>query len=84
VLFYRNGRPVDSGAGAAALGNPTFCVAWLANRLGRSGSGLRAGDVVLSGALHRMVPVRAGDVFQAEFAHLGAVTVQFADGGRPS
>jgi 2-keto-4-pentenoate hydratase len=29
------------------------------------------------GAVHRMVPVEPGDVFLAEFAHLGAVTVRF-------
>jgi 2-keto-4-pentenoate hydratase len=80
VLFSRNGSPIESGAGAAVLGNPARCVAWLANTLGSLGSGLRRGDVVLSGALHRMVPVRPGDVFQARFAHLGSVTVQFSEG----
>jgi 2-keto-4-pentenoate hydratase len=80
VLFHRNGVPTDSGAGAAVLGNPAIAVAWLANALGGLGSGLRAGDVVLPGGLHRMVPARAGDVFRAEFAHLGDVTVAFTDG----
>jgi 2-keto-4-pentenoate hydratase len=79
VLFHRNGVPIDSGAGAAVLGNPATCVAWLANRLGVQGAGLRRGDVVLPGALHRMVPVRPGDVFQARFAHLGSVTAQFSE-----
>jgi 2-keto-4-pentenoate hydratase len=78
MLFYRNGVPIDSGAGAAALGHPARCVAWLANKLSRQGSGLRRGDIVLSGALHRMVPVRSGDVFRAEFAHLGAVSAHFS------
>jgi 2-keto-4-pentenoate hydratase len=78
VLFSRNGLAIDSGAGAAVLGNPARCLAWLANRLGSLDSGLRRGDVVLPGALHRMVPVRAGDLFQARFAHLGAVSVQFS------
>ncbi|HEY3261861.1 MAG TPA: 2-keto-4-pentenoate hydratase [Pseudonocardiaceae bacterium] len=82
MLFYRNGVPIDSGAGAAALGNPACCVAWLANKLGELGAGLRAGDVVLPGALHRMVPVRPGDVFTAEFARLGHVTVGFSGGDR--
>jgi 2-keto-4-pentenoate hydratase len=82
VLFSRNGVPIESGAGAAVLGNPARCVAWLANKLGALGSGLRRGDVVLSGALHRMVPVRPGDVFSARFAHLGSVTVQFSGGDR--
>lgn len=78
VLFYRNGSPIESGAGAAVLGNPARCVAWLANRLASLGGGLRSGDVVLPGALHRLVPVRLGDAYRADFAHLGAVTIYFA------
>lgn len=81
VVVSRHGQVIDSGAGAAALGNPARCVAWLANTLGAFGEGLRAGDVVLPGAVHKMVPVEPGDVFRAEFAHLGAVTVRFSDGG---
>jgi 2-keto-4-pentenoate hydratase len=80
MMCYRNGVAIDSAAGAATLGNPASCVAWLANKLGGFGFHLRAGDVVLPGALHRMLPVRAGDVFRAEFAHLGAVTVRFTGG----
>jgi 2-keto-4-pentenoate hydratase len=78
VVVSRNGELLDTGAGAAALGNPARCVAWLANKLGGLGSGLRAGDVVLPGAVHRMVPVRPGDSFRAEFSRLGAVTARFA------
>lgn len=80
VLFSRNGTPIDSGAGAAALGHPARCVAWLANALSSYGSGLRRGDIILSGALHRMVPVRPGDVFEAWFAHIGTVTTRFSGG----
>jgi 2-keto-4-pentenoate hydratase len=83
VLLHRNGSPIESAAGAAALGNPARCVAWLANELGSVGQGLRRGDIVLTGPLHRLVQVRPADYFQAEFAHLGNVTVQFAD-GRPT
>lgn len=74
-----NGGLVDTGAGAAALGNPIRCVAWLANKLAAFGAGLRAGDVVLPGAVHRMVTVSPRDVFRAEFAHLGAVTARFSN-----
>ncbi len=79
VLLHRNGPPIESAAGAAALGNPARCVEWVANELGSAGRGLHRGDIVLTGPLHRLVPVRPGDYFQAEFAHLGNVTVQFAD-----
>jgi 2-oxopent-4-enoate hydratase len=78
VVVSRNGEMIDTGAGAAALGNPARCVAWLANKLGSLGAGLRAGDVVLPGAVHKMVPVQPGDVFRAEFSRLGAVTARFS------
>jgi 2-keto-4-pentenoate hydratase len=81
MLFHRNGVAIDSGAGAAALGNPARCVAWLANTLGALGAGLHRDDIVLPGALHRAVPVRPGDMFRAEFAHLGSVSVRFSNGG---
>lgn len=80
VLFYRNGVPIDSGAGAAVMGNPLRALAWLANKLADFDEFLHEGDVVLAGALHRMVPVRPGDEFCAEFARLGPVAVRFVEG----
>ena len=80
VVVSRNGRVIDTGAGAAALGNPARCVAWLANKLATFGATLRAGDVVLPGAVHKMMPVEPGDVFRAEFGHLGPVTARFSNG----
>lgn len=79
MALSRNGEPTDSGAGAAVLGNPIRCVAWLANRLSDFGASLRAGDVVLAGSLHRALPLDGGDVIRAEFAHLGAVTARFTN-----
>jgi 2-oxopent-4-enoate hydratase len=82
VAVSRGGELIDTGAGAAALGNPARCVAWLANKLASFGAKLHAGDVVLPGAVHKMVPVQPSDVFRAEFAHLGAVTVRFSQQSR--
>jgi 2-keto-4-pentenoate hydratase len=83
VVVSRNGEVIDTGAGAAVLGNPARPVAWLANKLGALGATLHAGDVILPGAPHRMVAVRPGDAFRAEFAHLGPVTARFSDGAAP-
>jgi 2-keto-4-pentenoate hydratase len=80
MALSRNGEVIDTGAGAAALGNPARCVAWLANKFATFGASLSAGDVILPGAVHRMVPVQRGDVFRAEFAHIGAVTAVFSNG----
>ncbi len=79
VVVSRHGEVIDTGAGAACLGNPARCVAWLANKLGSLGDGLKAGDIVLPGAVHKMVGVQSGDVFRADFAHLGPVTVRFTE-----
>jgi len=77
AVVTSNGMLADTGAGAAVLGNPIRCVAWLANKLGEFGAGLRAGDVVLAGAIHAALAVEPGDVIRAEFAHLGSVTTRF-------
>jgi len=59
----RSGGDGARGAGAAALGHPANAVAWLANRLRSFGVELTPGDVVLSGAVARMLPAAAGDRF---------------------
>jgi 2-keto-4-pentenoate hydratase len=79
MAFYRNGELVETGAGAAVLGNPARCVAWLANKLAQFGEALCAGDLVLAGALHKSVAAEPGDVFRAELNHLGSVTTRFSD-----
>jgi 2-keto-4-pentenoate hydratase len=84
MVLTRNGQLIETGAGASALGNPARCVARLANKLSSFGTALHEGDVILPGALHRMVPVRPGDVFRAVFAHLGAVTARFSSRGGSS
>lgn len=78
MVFSRNGEVVATGAGAAALGDPLAAVAWLANTLAPMGVTLPAGSVIMTGALHAMVPVEPGDVFRAEFDRLGPITIRMA------
>ena len=79
MSLTRNGDLVDTGAGAAALGDPLTVVAWLANTLGSVGIGLEPGHLVMTGALHAAVPMQAGDVFRADFDRLGPVTVRVGE-----
>ena len=76
MMITRNGELLDTGAGAAALGDPVAVVAWLANVLGADGVALEPGHLIMTGSLHAAEPMRAGDVFRAEFDRLGAVTVR--------
>ena len=77
AVLEKNGEVVQTGAGAAALGNPAEAVAWAANVLGELGVVLEAGQVIMTGALHASVPAAAGDTFRARFDRLGALTVRF-------
>jgi 2-oxopent-4-enoate hydratase len=79
MVLSVNGAVAATGAGAAVLGNPLRCIAWLANKLGEFGVPLRAGDLVIAGALHAALPVKAGDSVHAEFTELGAVTTRFSE-----
>lgn len=75
--FFKNGELINSGDGSAVLGNPAYCVAWLANTLWEYGVVLKKGEVVLSGALSAMLVAEAGDEFTAKFTELGDVSVKF-------
>lgn len=78
MVMERMGETVSLGAGAACLGNPLYAALWLANTMAQRGSPLRAGDVVLTGALGPMVQVEPNDVFTARIQGLGQVSACFA------
>lgn len=63
MVVDRNGEIAIEGIGAGSLGHPAAAVAWLVNELATRGEALEAGEIVLSGALGRPVPVAAGDMF---------------------
>ncbi|PLP95272.1 2-oxopent-4-enoate hydratase [Pseudomonas sp. FFUP_PS_473] len=77
MVLEKNGEVVATGAGAASMGSPATAVAWLANTLGRLGVPLKAGEVILSGSLGAMVPVKAGDNLQVSIGGVGACSVRF-------
>jgi 2-keto-4-pentenoate hydratase len=79
MVLTRDGELVDTGAGAAALGNPLAVVAWLANTLGADGISLDPGHVIMTGALHAAVPMQAGEEYRAEFDRLGSVHVRIVE-----
>jgi 2-keto-4-pentenoate hydratase len=77
MLLQKNGEMVSSGVGAEVWGNPAAAVAWLANKLAVFGGTLKAGEIILSGAVTAAEVVNAGDEFTVSFYGLGSVTCKF-------
>ncbi|WP_307827949.1 fumarylacetoacetate hydrolase family protein [Nocardioides sp. SYSU D00038] len=74
-----NGEERSSGTGAACLGDPLEALRWLAVQAHRFGDPLRAGHLVLSGALGPFVPFGAGDVVEASISGFDTLTARFVD-----
>ena len=77
VQVCLNGSVNAEGRGVACMGNPANAVAWLAGALTRLGDRLRAGDVVMSGAMAKMVAAEVGSSFDADFGAFGSVSLHF-------
>jgi 2-keto-4-pentenoate hydratase len=71
--FEKNGVLLGTAAGAAVLGHPAASVAWMIRRMAGRGQGLKAGQVVMAGALTEAVAVAPGDTVVARFDRLGTV-----------
>lgn len=74
------GKTASTGVGAAALGNPLNAAAWLAQTLARKGEPLKAGDILLAGALGPMVALTPGDHVQARIAGIGECSFTYGPG----
>ncbi|MTE15284.1 2-keto-4-pentenoate hydratase [Nocardia aurantiaca] len=63
-----DGDIVSTGTGSACLGDPLNALAWLARTARDFGDPLRAGDIVLSGALGPMAPLHPGARVRSELS----------------
>jgi 2-keto-4-pentenoate hydratase len=74
-----NGEVRSSGDGAACLGDPLEALRWLAVQCHRFGDPLRAGQVVLSGALGPFVPFAPGDHVEASISGFAPLVAEFKE-----
>ncbi|PPJ25686.1 2-keto-4-pentenoate hydratase [Nocardia nova] len=77
MTMQLDGAAASAGTGADCLGDPMIALLWLARTAQAFGEPLRAGQVVLSGALGPMAVVRPGTTVRAEISALGEVVADF-------
>jgi 2-keto-4-pentenoate hydratase len=77
MTIHHNGELAAEGVGSAALGHPATSTAWLANKLLEFGVSLEPGDIVISGGITKMLPVKAGDQFRFTLTGQPDLTVVF-------
>ncbi|MGW4351436.1 2-keto-4-pentenoate hydratase [Nocardia sp. NPDC004582] len=79
MKMYADDELVSEGNGVACLGDPLIALQWLARTTREYGRPLRAGQVILSGALGPMVSAAPGVTIRAELSTLGSVTAVFSE-----
>ncbi len=72
-----NGREMEGGSGANALGGADLAVTWLANHLIDNGASLREGDIVTTGVITEFFYAQIGDSVEASFEGLGTISCRF-------
>lgn len=77
MVLEKNGEEINRGLASAVQGHPAAAVAWLANKFAEFGQELRAGEVIMSGAIAGAFDASAGDRFRASLTGLGTVEVVF-------
>jgi 2-keto-4-pentenoate hydratase len=78
MQLEKNGHVASMGNGAACLGHPLRAAYWLACAMTERGQTLKAGEVILSGALGPMVQVQIGDLVQVHIGALGYVSTRIS------
>lgn len=75
-IFTQNDEMIATSTAGSVMGHPARAIAWMANKLIARGQHIRAGDIVLSGALTGSATMHAGDSFTVSFDGMESLSVQ--------
>lgn len=79
MVLEVNDSVVSLGAGAACLGHPLNAAAWLARTMVARGNPLKAGDILMTGALGPMVALNPGDRVRAIIGGIGTCSFEYLE-----
>jgi len=77
MMMQCDGDEVSVGNAAVCLGGPLNALHWLAIESVRRGNPLKAGDIIMSGAMGPIVKVETGQVYDVTIEGLGSVQARF-------
>ena len=77
VRLEVDGREIRRGTGADVMGDPLRPLLWLAEERRRIGDGLRAGELVSTGSMTGMLPIRPRQRVVAHFGASATVEIDF-------
>ena len=76
-VFKKDGDVLATTTAASVMGNPARAVAWMANKLLARGQKVRAGEIILSGALTGAETIVDGSTYSVTFDGLTGFDVTF-------
>ncbi|NNC82840.1 MAG: 2-keto-4-pentenoate hydratase [Flavobacteriales bacterium] len=68
----QNGEVVSTGKAGNSMDSPINALLWLANKMSELGKPLRAGNIILTGAIGPTVDLKPGDTLEATIDGLGS------------
>jgi 2-keto-4-pentenoate hydratase len=78
MVMEKNGEVVSTGRSADCLGHPLNALRWLVDVRISLGEPIRAGELILTGALGRMAPVAPRDRIEVDISDLGRVGMRMS------
>jgi len=76
LVYEQSGAIAATATAAEVMGNPLNSLAWVANHVGSRGLGLRAGDIVMTGSVSKLLRPKAGETVRATYTRLGSTSVR--------
>lgn len=72
-----NGTTGNAGTGAAVLGNPLLALQWAASEAQSIGMPFLKGDIITTGTMTGVTPVKPGDSVLCDFGPAGQISLSF-------